>query len=96
MNDELVEKALLQLVLGFDYEETNEKTVIENGRIVIHEVRKQKKYMPPDFRAIQFWLINRKPEEWKIGQPSSDEDNNALERLDTMLEEVRKIAYEAC
>ena len=58
--DDQVEEALGMKCIG--YEKTIEcEKLTATGEIV---VVKETKYYPPDTRAIEFWLKNRKPKEW--------------------------------
>lgn len=64
-----VEGALLKRALGYDYwEETWE---LVEGEMML--VRKMKKHLPPDVKAILCWLYNRRPEDWRsIQEPLQD------------------------
>lgn len=64
--DELVEEALLDCALGYDYEEEKlmnvsmgkgNPSMVERHTVTMHRHK--------DPRAIMFWLKNRKPEEWR-------------------------------
>ena len=59
-----VEKSLLKLCTGYDYEEI--RTVVEedkNGKKRTR-IEKVKKHQPPSSNAISFWLRNRVPDQW--------------------------------
>ncbi|SFG92112.1 hypothetical protein SAMN05660649_03128 [Desulfotomaculum arcticum] len=59
-----VEKSLLKLCNGYDYEEL--KTIVEedkNGKKRTR-IEKMKRHQPPSAQAISFFLRNRMPEEW--------------------------------
>lgn len=59
-----VEKSLIKLCTGYDYEEL--KTTIEedkNGKKRTR-IEKIKRHQPPSAQAISFFLRNRMPEEW--------------------------------
>jgi len=59
-----VEKSLLKLCTGYDYEEL--KTIVEedkNGKKRT-KIEKIKRHQPPSAQAIAFFLRNRMPEEW--------------------------------
>lgn len=61
------EHALLQKALG--YESTERQVTVDNeGKEV---VRQTTKHIPPDFSALQFFLINMKPDVWKNKQDVS-------------------------
>lgn len=59
-----VEKSLLKLCTGYEYEEL--KTIVEedkNGKKKT-KIEKVKRHQPPSAQAISFFLRNRMPEEW--------------------------------
>lgn len=59
-----VEKSLLKICTGYDYEEL--KTIVEedkNGKKRT-KIEKTKRHQPPSAQAISFFLRNRMPEEW--------------------------------
>ncbi|MDD3269059.1 MAG: hypothetical protein PHX14_07035 [Syntrophomonadaceae bacterium] len=59
-----VEKSLIKLCTGYDYEEL--KTTVEedkNGKKRT-KIEKTKRHQPPSAQAISFFLRNRMPEEW--------------------------------
>lgn len=59
-----VEKSLLKLCTGYEYEEL--KTIVEedkNGKKRT-KIEKTKRHQPPSAQAISFFLRNRMPEEW--------------------------------
>ena len=63
--DDLVEAALFKRCTGYDYEEvTKWQTIGRNGELLWLE-KKTKKHLPPDPSSVQFWLTNRRPQEWK-------------------------------
>ena len=66
-SDELVEQALLRRAVGFQIrEEVSEEITDRDGNVL--ETLKHRvvaKEVPPDLRAIQFWLKNRQPERWR-------------------------------
>lgn len=59
-----VEKSLLKLCTGYEYEEL--KTIVEEDRggKKRTKLEKTKKHQPPSAQAISFFLRNRCPEEW--------------------------------
>jgi len=65
--DQMVIDALYKRALGYEYEETEVKGVVdEHGQpIGMKEVKKVKKQMAPDVGACCFWLKNRRPDEWR-------------------------------
>ena len=63
-----VENALLKSALGFEYEETiTEIEELGNGKQK-KQIRKVKKYAPPNSTAQIFWLKNRRPDRWRDKQ----------------------------
>lgn len=72
------EEALLKRALGFVQEEIYSEDIIDkdSGKITNLAKRKVvKKSVPPDVRALLFWLKNRYPERWKDKvDPLPDED----------------------
>lgn len=66
--DRQVENALLRRALGFEYEET--KSTVEEGGSGQNKrkVEKTKRVIPPDTLAAKWWLMNRKPAEWRDQQ----------------------------
>ncbi len=59
-----VERSLLRLCMGFEYEEI--KTIVEEDKSGKKRTRveKTKKYQPPSSNALSFWLRNRAPDQW--------------------------------
>jgi len=59
-----VEKSLLKLCTGYDYEEL--KTIVEEDKSGKKrtKIEKVKRHQPPSAVAISFFLRNRMPEEW--------------------------------
>lgn len=63
--DDQVEAALFRRCTGYDYEEvTKWQTIGRDGKLMWLE-KKTKKHLPPDPSSVQFWLTNRRPQEWK-------------------------------
>ena len=62
--DDQVEAALYRRCMGYDYEEvTRWQTIGRNGELIWLEKRATK-HLPPDPSCVQFWLRNRRPQEW--------------------------------
>jgi hypothetical protein len=81
-----VENALLKRATGYDYiEEVPMKTKrefwTEEGKCSEEtiEVIEVTKHMPPDPRAAQYWLNNRKPDKWKASREDSAEGEGEVE-----------------
>ena len=64
VHQSLVEKSLLKLCTGYEFEEL--KTIVEEDRSGKKRTRieKSKRHQPPSAQAISFFLRNRCPEEW--------------------------------
>ncbi|MGE4564095.1 MAG: hypothetical protein AB7F32_04430 [Victivallaceae bacterium] len=63
-----VEEALLRRALGFQQQEIHSEDLIDKKTGEVLESAKRRvvtKEIPPDVRALLFWLKNRKPERWK-------------------------------
>jgi len=65
INITLVENALLKAAKGFEYEETHIERKVKDGKTVYENVKKVKKYYPPNTGAIFFYLVNRGNGRWK-------------------------------
>lgn len=84
--DRQVENALLKRALGYEYEEVKEK--FEGN--VMTERTVTKKEVVPDITAQIFWLKNRKPDKWR--DKPDYEDTSAIDKLDSILKEMRNNA----
>ena len=63
-----VENLLLKRCRGYEYEETEIEYLPGEGKGTSPEITKMKKkikQIAPDVRAHEFWLKNRKPENWR-------------------------------
>ena len=63
-----LENALIQAAKGFEYEEHEEEDI--DGfdgpkQVSRHKSKTIKKYCPPNIKAIELYLTNRAPEDWK-------------------------------
>lgn len=71
---EKVEQMLLKRAMGFEYEERTIKRTYVSGKdcegnsvkIPAKEYTTTTRYVPPETKAITFWLTNRQPERWKM------------------------------
>jgi len=66
--EDLVEQALLRRALGFQQQEIHSEDLVDRKTGEVLESAKRRivtKEIPPDVRALLFWLKNRKPERWK-------------------------------
>lgn len=91
-----VENALLKRAKGYITTETVEEMYRDpaTNQITSQHIRRITREIPPDVGAIVFWLKNRKPERWR-DKPIEVEDRGTMEKLDQMLAEVRKNAFNA-
>ncbi|MPN07006.1 hypothetical protein SDC9_154265 [bioreactor metagenome] len=70
-----VEAALLKRALGFRQEEASSEELVDKKSGELLEVLKRRvitKEVPPDVRALLFWLKNRCPERWTERPENSD------------------------
>ncbi len=87
--DTEVENALLKRALGFFYdEETRELRKKPDSDVYEMElVKTVTKYIYPDVTAQKFWLMNRKPDIWRMREAVSPADANegagVIEIIDT-------------
>lgn len=82
LNDYRVENALLRSALGYKSKHTTVTTVMRYGKVVETQRVDEEVDVPPNVKAINTWLYNRRPEQWqpesKIAGSDSDSDG-ALE-----------------
>ena len=82
--DRAVERSLLNMALGFERE--NERAVVCGDEVV---TVKFKEFYPPQVRAAETWLFNRKRDEWRNRQVVEVKDERAMESLsDAELEQM--------
>lgn len=65
-----VENALLKRAKGYDYIETTSELIADKNarnKAVMKVIKRVTRHVPPDVKAIVFWLTNRKPE-WRDKQ----------------------------
>lgn len=64
-----VENALLKRAMGYEYEEVHVELEPEENSDKpskrIKSIRRVKKFIPPDTAACIFWLLNRRPHQWR-------------------------------
>lgn len=63
-----VEAALLKRALGFDHEEVYQEALHDKSSgepLETVKVKRVRKTVPPDVRALLFWLKNRSPDRWR-------------------------------
>ncbi len=66
--EDKIEKALLKRALGFLQEESVTEEIIDSETGAVRETSKRRrvtKEVPPDVRALLFWLKNRRPDRWR-------------------------------
>ena len=90
--DREVENALLKRALGYRYTETTKEAVKdpETGEVKMTVTKEVAKQVSPDTTAQIFWLKNRKPDKWRDKQEY--EDHTAIDKLDSILKEMRSNA----
>ena len=84
--DDQIEAALFRRCIGYNYEESSKKqTTGKNGELIWLETRTTK-HLPPDPSCIQFWLTNRRPDEWQRNPEQKEKDcsDNGVIMLDTL------------
>ena len=90
--DREVENALLKRALGYEYTETTREAVRDpdSDEVKMQVTKKVTKQVVPDTTAQIFWLKNRKPDKWR--DKPGYEDTSELDRLDSILEGLKKNA----
>lgn len=83
---------MLKSALGFEYEETLTEIIEMPDGTQRKHIKRFKRYCPPSNVAQFYWLKNRRPEKWR-DKPDGVENNTALEKLDKMIDEVRRVAF---
>ena len=87
--DDPVEEALLRRAIGFKQTETVCEDIIDRGSGEITGNCKKRtvvKEVPPDIRALLFWLKNRRPDRWKEKNDSPETDPELeFDELDSAL-----------
>jgi transcriptional regulator with XRE-family HTH domain len=83
--DMLVENALFQSAMGYDYEEITEELKWDNKTrsYVMKVTKRQKKHQAPSNTAQIFWLKNRRAEQWRDKVENNitlNEDSDALSK----------------
>ena len=71
----LVENSLINIALGYSYEEITEEIKVSN-RGTIRTVKTTTKHYPPQMGAIAYWLNNRAKEDWKNRLPIEPHHEN--------------------
>lgn len=62
--DAEVVKSLYKRAVGYDYDEVTTMEGIDGNGQAYDNKKVTRKHIPPDVKAITFWLSNRHPEEW--------------------------------
>lgn len=58
--DDRVEQSFYERAVGYTYD--SEKLLVVQGKVIREPI---KEHIPPDPRAAEFWLRNRRPDRWK-------------------------------
>lgn len=85
--DLTVEDALYRRAVGYDYWEEDWELV--EGEIIL--VRKRKRHLPPDTKAIMQWLYNRLPNKWRAIQEPL-EKTQYVETISEILVAMKEVA----
>ena len=90
-DNQRVERALYHRALGYSFE--TEKIFQYQGQIVRAPVME---HVPPDPGALQFWLTNRHPDEWRSRQELTGANGGPIAHIDvsalTPVERMQRIA----
>lgn len=98
-----MEEALKKVGLGMEYEESEIVNVYEpsdtldpiTGEYTMKLVQKKeritKKVSPPNVRAIEMYLTNRSPENWKRSQPDNITQNNTATVINVSEDQVKSM-----
>ena len=82
-----VEDSLYRRAIGYDYFEESWELI--EGEMTL--VKKCKKHVPPDVKAILSWLYNRKPESWRAIQEPL-ESTQYTETIRNILVAMKEVA----
>lgn len=77
-----VEQALMQSATGYTYEEKEIRII--NGKKSVKTTIKQ---VPPNQAAMEFYLTNKKPDEWQKNPTGTSEDKNG--KVDEIMEALK-------
>ena len=77
-----VERALLKIATGYTVTDTTKR--ISNGRVLMEF---KERHIPPNQKAIEYWLNNRAADKWSSSPDSGNDD--ALAKLDEILKGVK-------
>lgn len=83
--DERVERALYQRAVGYSFD--SEKVMQYEGEIIRADTRE---HVPPDTRALEYWLNNRKGYEWKSKVEHEHSGTLSIEALKEASERAAK------
>lgn len=88
--DMLVENALFQSAMGYDYEEITEELKWDNKTrsYVMKVTKRQTKHQPPSNTAQIFWLKNRRAENWRDKVENNITLNDETDPLSKAFEEL--------
>ena len=86
--EDAIEEALLKRALGFSQEECVTEEVIDRETGMVCETAKRRrvtKEVPPDVRALLFWLKNRRPGRWRDRVETDELPDFGFDELDNNL-----------
>lgn len=100
---EQMENSLVKVGIGMEYEESEIVNVYEPSEdvdpttgerkmvLVQRQERLKKKQAPPNVRAIEMYLTNRNPENWKRSQPDNVTQNNTATVINVTGDQVKDL-----
>ncbi len=83
-----VERALLKIATGYTVTDVTKR--ISNGRVLMEY---KERHIPPNQKAIEYWLNNRSADKWSSSPDSGDDDT--LAKLDEILKGVKANATDS-
>lgn len=88
--DMIVENALFQSAVGYDYEEITEELKWDNKTrsYVMKVTKRQTKHQAPSNTAQIFWLKNRRAEQWRDKIEKTITHNDEVDALSRAFEEL--------
>jgi hypothetical protein len=91
--EDKIEQALLKRALGFVQEESVTEEVIDSETGMVKETAKRRrvsKEVPPDVRALLFWLKNRRPDKWR-DKPVDESESATLSAARELLSGIPSV-----
>jgi hypothetical protein len=99
---EIAENSLFKVGVGMEYEESEIVNVYAPGEVdpvtgksemvlVQKQEKLKKKYNPPNVRALEMFLTNKNPENWKRNQPDNLTQNNTATVINVTGDQVKDL-----